>query len=335
MMKHFGSLKILLCVMVLVFFVQIVAAQQDVSGIWQLTAQGTSVGCTTQTPCQPFPPNVCGTDICSSFQMGDSHIQVTQSGTTLTASEEDIHGNPFSLDGVINGQTVTFTISGDGITPDIGRTTTTYTGTLTGNVVTGQFHGFASWQYVDVNGKDITETATMTGTFSSEIYQSAVATCDFSTQPGIVRCFGGVGSGCSGNAMFFAPFTRNQNTCMANGWMSAGSIAHDKCCSLTDNAGYYCRGPFTNVNSRDCRADWNEAQKDATCGHGRFPKTLRQWPETFGPYPFGNPGDNVAIAVKAPAGVRVFPPYSNVCPSGGCKVNSTGTDACGQYCVCQ
>lgn len=284
-MTHFRSLKILLCVVFLVFFVQIVAAQQDVSGIWQLTAQGTSTGCTAHTPCQTFPPNLCDTDVCGSSQMGDSHIQVTQSGTTLTASEADINGMPFTIDGV--------------------------------------------------NGKDITETATRTGTFSSEIYQSPVATCDFSTQPGIVRCFGGVGSGCSGNAMFFAPFTRNQNTCMANGWMSVGSIAHDKCCSLTDNNGYYCLGPFTNVNSRDCRADWNEAQKDAMCGPGCFPKTLRQWPETFGPYPFGNPGDNVAIAVKAPAGVRVFPPYSDVCPSGGCKVNSTGTDACGQYCVCQ
>jgi hypothetical protein len=96
--------------------------------------------------------------------MGDPNIHVSQSDNLLSASEEDVNGNPFTLDGVINGNVVTFTIQGTGITPGIGPSTTTYTGTISGN-----FSGPASWTYEDENGNILTETATWTGTFAVTI----------------------------------------------------------------------------------------------------------------------------------------------------------------------
>jgi len=106
--------------------------------------------------------------------MGDPHIHVSQSDTTLSASEGDINGILFSLAGNISGTQVTFTIVGNGITPGIGNATTNYIGTLSGDNITGNFSGFGSWSYPDANGNLITETATWTGTFTVTIEQTAV-----------------------------------------------------------------------------------------------------------------------------------------------------------------
>lgn len=146
----------------------VLAQNGDISGIWDLVAQGISVGCTEHTPCGGnIPPyNRCGTDVCGFFQMGDPYIHVSQSGTVISASGVDCNGHPYTLDGVISGNSVTFTIQGGGITPGIGPVITTYTGTLDGNIINGDFSGYASWTYKDENGNLITETATWTGTFT-------------------------------------------------------------------------------------------------------------------------------------------------------------------------
>jgi hypothetical protein len=137
----------------------------DLSGIWALDAQGVSQGCTEDTPCMAAPPYLCGTDICGSFKMGDSDIHVSQTGNEFLASETDGNGNPFTLNGIVDGNLVSFTIQGTGITPGIGPATTTYTGTIDGNTIRGSFSGSASWTTPD--GR--TETATWTGTFTVTI----------------------------------------------------------------------------------------------------------------------------------------------------------------------
>lgn len=137
----------------------------DLSGTWNLQAQGVSQGCTVNTPCMPDPPYLCGIDICGSFGMGDSDIQIAQNNKSFSMSGTDGNGNPYTLSGSIAGTSVTFTIQGTGITPGIGPATTTYTGTIQGNTVQGDFTGSASWQ----TPAGATETATWSGTFSMDI----------------------------------------------------------------------------------------------------------------------------------------------------------------------
>jgi hypothetical protein len=136
----------------------------DLSGTWALSAQGVSQGCTEHTPCMSDPPYLCGTSVCGSFQMGDSDIQVSQTGNALSASEVDVSGHPFTLNGTINGNSVSFTIQGMGARVD-GSANTTYTGVLDGNTIRGTFSGSASWDTPD--GR--TETPTWTGTFTVDI----------------------------------------------------------------------------------------------------------------------------------------------------------------------
>lgn len=137
----------------------------NISGRWNLMAQGISEGCTEHTPCQTNPPYFCGSNICGSFEMGDTNIYVSQLDSTLYASEEDMNGNSFTLNGFISGNSVTFTIYGVGITPGIGPATTTYTGTINGDTISGNISGCASWAYVNTSGDSLIETATWTGTF--------------------------------------------------------------------------------------------------------------------------------------------------------------------------
>lgn len=137
----------------------------DLSGIWALAAQGVSQGCTKDTPCMAVSPYLCGTEICGSFNMGDSDIHVRQSGNEFSMSGVDSNGMPFTLNGRINGNSVSFTIQGDGITPGIGSATTEYTGTIDRNTISGNFQGSASWMTPD--GR--TEMATWTGTFTVTI----------------------------------------------------------------------------------------------------------------------------------------------------------------------
>lgn len=313
----------------------VLAQNADVAGIWSLSAQGISTGCTEHTPCQTFPPYLCGTDICGSFQMGDPDIHVSQSGNILSAMEIDTNGMSFVLDGVIVGDAVTFTIRGLGITPGIGPASTTYSGIRNGNIINGSLLGSASWTYADANGNPITETATWTGTFTVTI-----TGCDFSWDIGTPeRCFGGIGTRCKGDAPG-APFVRHDDTCRVDGWMSAGSILHDTCCYVSNNEGYSCTSPqfdFLHKPQRYlCGVEWNEAIGNTVayslaCGPW-------QWRYTWGPYPAGNTGD-ISVTeplpvLKAPVGAYVNPKYKKLCPSGSCS--SVGTDSCGnKYCVCK
>ena len=146
--------------------------------------------------------------------------------------------------------------------------------------------------------------------------------CDFSASK--ERCFGGIGSGCSGNAGIFAPFVRHKDTCIVDGWMSVGSILHDRCCLQTNNEGWSCLEVDKGDETR-CKDVWQEAWDNTTCG--------RQWRQTFGPYCIGS-GDNTNSDLRAPRGAKVSPKYANYCQSGSCEV-SIIPDACVFYCVCQ
>ena len=160
--------------------------------------------------------------------------------------------------------------------------------------------------------------------------------CDFSSQPGEPeRCFGGVGKRCDGDAIG-APFTVNEDTCYVDGFMSVGSILHDRCCLETNNIGYSCSG----LNQGDpnlCMEEWEEAWYNTQCSILGYP---RQWEYRFGPYPVGNSGDDTSQDLRAPQGTRVNPNYQNICETAKCRVDTGGDpiiefDGCGNYCVCE
>ena len=157
--------------------------------------------------------------------------------------------------------------------------------------------------------------------------------CDFSTETGIERCFGGIGTQCEGDVPK-ARFTRDEDTCLVNGWMSVGSILHDRCCIRTNNTGVHCANP--NGTNR-CQKQWNEAKDNVIC---KWKGGSRHWRYTFGPYPAGNTVDDTNQDFRAPVGARVNPKYQNFCPSGKCRVNAKGRtiikrDRCGKYCECE
>jgi hypothetical protein len=150
--------------------------------------------------------------------------------------------------------------------------------------------------------------------------------CDFSTEPNIEKCFGGIGSQCEGITFYL-----DQETCMAHGSMSVGSILHDKCCVDTDNRGVHCANPD---GRRDCRDEWNLAVDDAV-------NCNRIWPAQWGPYFVGTQGDTVQN-LTAPPGEKVHPDYEQYCSSGRCQVYQFhnkerkvyGSGRC-RYCICQ
>ena len=160
--------------------------------------------------------------------------------------------------------------------------------------------------------------------------------CNYSSKPEEPeRCFGGIGVRCKGIAGV-APFTKHPNTCFVDGWMSVGSILHDKCCLASNNTGFSCSG-INKGNKALCKQEWNEAWYNTQCTQLGAP---RQWRHTFGPYPYGNTGDDTNQDLRVPSGRRVNPRYEYLCASGKCEVNSNGkpkirTDACGKYCKCQ
>lgn len=175
------------------------------------------------------------------------------------------------------------------------------------------------------------------------------AGCDFSKQLGIERCFGGIGDQCWGANLIqqeidfglfkktftinIVPVEQNQNTCLGNGWMSVGSIRHDKCCIITPT-GKLCNGNFF---GNGCEDEWNEAQSDTICSQTL--NSPRQWPVTFGPYFYGNNGDDTTADLKAPSGTKVAIKNEKYCQSGQCKKDCNGnpikkTDSCGEYCEC-
>jgi hypothetical protein len=207
-----------------------------------------------------------------------------------------------------------FTISGNGITPCIGGATTTYNGTLNDNIISGSFSGYGQCCYKDPDGNLLCDIPTWTGTFTVSIRK-------------LERCFGGIGVQCQG---FPIPFFEDWDTCLVNGWMSAGSILHDRCCVETSNTGVMCANPN---GSKACGKYWDLAVGDYYCG--------RFWMHTFGPYPAGNTGDDTTKYLRAPAGAPIHPQYEYLCAqSGKCQVNAKGRTIIIQkgfckYCVCQ
>lgn len=180
---------------------------------------------------------------------------------------------------------------------------------------------------------EIKLTVTGTGGPDEEIKSLSVG-CDYSTQPDIERCFGGIGKQCEG---FPLSFTYDPRTCNVKGWMSTGSILHDQCCLDTANTGVGCAK--AEVGTSKCQAEWGEAVLDTSCGS----KALREWQIQFGPYLYGNTGDfgDVPKALlRTPSGKRINPTYESLCVTGKCKVDrKTGltllyTDSCSAYCVC-
>ena len=159
--------------------------------------------------------------------------------------------------------------------------------------------------------------------------------CDFSTTSTFERCFGGIGVQCEGIPLV-AEVSKDEDTCMALGWMSVGSIMHDRCCYETNNAGYSCSG-LNQGNKKLCYKEWQEAWYNTQCTALGAP---RQWLYHFGPYAAGNTGDDITQDFRAPSGTRVNPKYEKYCETGRCRVNEKGKmikyiDACGHYCECE
>ncbi|MDP3298129.1 MAG: LamG-like jellyroll fold domain-containing protein, partial [Thermodesulfovibrionia bacterium] len=200
----------------------------------------------------------------------------------------------------------------------------------TGGGTGGGSSGGGSGGGASVTGPGITQTQECTNGGGGG------SKCDFSTSPdiNIQRCFGGVGNQCEGDAPFdLAPFDPDWNTCEVAGWMSVGSILHDRCCIDTNNNGFGCNN---NWLPGQCYDEFMMAFCETASG--------RYWPHTFGPYPAGKGGDNTDVDtntdLRAPSGVRVNWIHRDLCQSG-CEVDAQGKivigfDLCeGYYCVCQ
>jgi len=150
---------------------------------------------------------------------------------------------------------------------------------------------------------------------------TTTAKCDFSTKPKIEKCFGGIGKQCEGFPLYFLKDTQ---TCYVYGWMSVGSILHDRCCIATNNKGFMCAKAKTN----ECEANWYQALQDVTCG--------RTWAFSWGPYyAKDKQGDDTSRSLKVPPGAKISPDYQYLCKSGACKPDSNSFDGCGIVCECQ
>ena len=194
----------------------------------------------------------------------------------------------------------------------------------------------SSHNFINDGIYDIKLNVTGTGGSDEELKSELLKIgCDFSKQPDIEKCFGGIGVNCEGTPVTW--FKQNDKTCEVKGWMSIGSILHDQCCLSSGNTGVGCANPD---GSDKCQKAWDEAWANTRCSLIGSP---RQWKVTFGPYPVGNTGDfgDVPKAdLRAPSGTRVKPEYQELCTSGKCKVNKKGitqhaSDDCGIYCICQ
>jgi hypothetical protein len=162
-------------------------------------------------------------------------------------------------------------------------------------------------------------------------WAEALGKCDFSTSSDIKmqRCFGGMGSQCEGDAFLY--FYKDENTCLVQGWMSVGSILHDRCCFENDNKGFMCDGIST-LFKRKCFREFYDAKSDLQCGHF--------WSYSFGPYPAGNTGDDTSQDLRAPSGARIHPQDQSFCQSGQCRVDAKGKTIINgkgfcRYCICQ
>lgn len=151
------------------------------------------------------------------------------------------------------------------------------------------------------------------------------------------RCFGGIGDRCKG-VPIIAPMYFNESTCTVSGYMSVGSILHDKCCIRTLNTGYKCA--FPDEKTSECRKEWDKAIRDSLCS---VFGAKRQWAVTFGPYQIDNGGDCSTdcetLPFRAPSGAAVDLADQIYCKNG-CLKSANGEvisyeDVCGDYCICQ
>jgi hypothetical protein len=167
--------------------------------------------------------------------------------------------------------------------------------------------------------------------------------CDFSSIPLFTeRCFGGVGPGCDGIPVLnIAPMHKDPDTCIATGYISAGSIRHDKCCFQNDNNGFACKGyPELRpeyIFSQTCKKEWDEAYQNWYCP-GDVPRQgIRPW----GPYLCDELGDDENAPIYLPPGtaVNVTDPENRTFCQYDCELDSEDNpiineDNCGEYCVC-
>lgn len=167
--------------------------------------------------------------------------------------------------------------------------------------------------------------------------------CNFSSDKyAPERCFGGVGNRCEG--VLGAPMTKDKDNCKVHGYMSVGSILHDRCC-IEHRNGVMCGGDGTEKCTDSdgneincCQEEWDEAFANTGCSTAM--NSPRQWEYTWGPYRWcENPSDDTNAPLYAPSGTRVNPKYGEFCEFG-CKDDGNGniiieSDLCGDYCVCR
>ena len=131
-----------------------VSAQQ-MSGVWNLQGQVANV---SSNPTIDYENR--------DLFYGDQQIPVQQIGSQLFANDVDMQGNPFTIQGQINGFNVTFTVSGLGLNPGYSPATTTYQGCTDGQTIFGTFSGSATGVFQDSAGQPVQSTVSWTGRFS-------------------------------------------------------------------------------------------------------------------------------------------------------------------------
>ncbi len=140
----------------------------DLSGIWQFSGSGIVEGCPLDLVgcCTPWviiaQRPCCGNG--PIYFDGDFHVK--QSGNMLSATDsKEEPPSSYTLDGIVNGSSVSFTIQGIGYSDECpGPTNTTYTGVIDRNTIRGDFSGFGNWE---VSGR--TGTLTWAGIFTVNI----------------------------------------------------------------------------------------------------------------------------------------------------------------------
>ena len=128
----------------------------DLSGNWIFNGSCTGYGCTTAID---QSPGCMGLEMCNCCRVGGS-IPVTQAGNQL--SGESSFNN--ILNGTVEGSDVSFTITNFSLVMPLYQATDSFTGTLSGNTITGTLTGFGD---VYTSGPDV--PMTWDGTFTVTI----------------------------------------------------------------------------------------------------------------------------------------------------------------------
>lgn len=255
-----------------------IAVDFNLAGTWALDATGTVEGATVDTPCcggGGAQPGDCGLALNGPFGMGDADIHVTQSGNTLYASEGDVNGNPFILEGTITGNSVTFTITGVGINPCLpGDHETTYAGTVsktnTETKIEGTFTGLGSWT------GPTTEQYTWSGTFTVTIINLCAGCNDGDACNGVETCDPATGECIPGTPIICDV---DHNKCTIEECVSpAGTcqkvdnvVCEDAPCVKCDPATGECTAPGVGQPHKMCDgACVNTQNDDYNCGDCRI-----------------------------------------------------------------